>query len=146
METPNNSECRSTITLRGGVEARLRSLATSSTYVGLLDGCPTPRINESLVEELRRPFPDWPARTVIRPLDHQVHHDGQGGAMWPGEVITATFRSRPLSPGATWSEATVVWFQAPGDVLYSPEILGQLGDTEWSDIAHDVVQDDWGWA
>ncbi|RKE21510.1 hypothetical protein [Streptomyces sp. TLI_171] len=133
------------VLLSSGRSIRLDEVKMSSTYGGMLEGYPCPRVNDWNVEYLRgaaaRQYPSLPVH-LVEPVREQPE-DGYQGRLGPEERLPAVrcvglFSSRPARRAdADFSQLVVVWWQ-PGPELSAPaEAVPGLAELPWEELAED---------
>ncbi|WP_147341265.1 hypothetical protein [Actinomadura logoneensis] len=126
----------------------LTSLNVTQTYGGLIEGGPSKRFNDRLVQRAlesasRGEMPVHLVPPVIK-LDERRPHD-------PTEVLPPLrcigFFHGPPTPRAVgdwWrTDLVVVWFQEPSERILHPDVEAQMWDLPWEEKARDLSFDDW---
>jgi hypothetical protein len=141
-----------TITLGTGRTLTLHALAQELTYEGLLEGVPTTKFNESLmngvVKRQRTTGPSISVHLVApveTPIDmgHSYMSSFGEPARLPSVTCIGRFRSEPIAKeGSGWySELTIVWFQSEFAMPFEPRVLEEIIRLDWDALAAD--DSDW---
>src|SRR5262249_5856432 len=136
------------IKLHGGREIRIISIRQWFTYVGLLDGLPTDRINQEMIERLLReegerrgwagePYLVPPAVRPIKFSDNRPYPFGNPEE-FPHVTCVAEFTSSPARDTTKHGSAlTVIWFQDSYAFPIDPQVLEHLRGLDWDSKAID---------
>lgn len=138
------------VSLASGRSVELTDLKISSTYGGMLEGYPNPRLNDALIARLskRREYAycSQPAHVIPPPRSQP----DQGAGRLPfGPVETlppvcceGSFRSGPvneeLDPVLHESWLMVVWFQEDLSRPIADIAAAALHGLAWEDLAEDI--------
>ena len=140
------------IVLTSGREIGLISLNQSFTYHGQLEGAPTARWNQEIIDNAvqvernkqhgRAPYLIPPAQT---PIDLPVPLATPFGKPMrlPSILCVASFNSRlpahnPSDPIMYYSQLSVIWFQEDFAFPIDGAVLEALREIDWEKLAYDV--------
>jgi uncharacterized protein (TIGR02996 family) len=132
--------------LHGGRRIRLRALRQFGAYEGLLEGLPTRRLNQDIIDHILgeergrqgagEPYLIRPAETPIEYHRDRPYPFGEPAAM-PGIVCVGRFDSSPVEAHADFSELAVIWFQDEFAFPIDPRVMAQLRAIDWDGHAVD---------
>jgi hypothetical protein len=137
---------RGDIEFAGGTRASLRSLYQSLTYEGLLDGAPTVEMNNHTVASMRERYRGSDRghdALVLDPPQKRLEggdpHLSSNRSLLPRVQCTARFSRWPTA-NELWrdeSHLTLVWWQQRWALPIDEEVLAQLRDVRWTDVAYE---------
>ncbi|NUS16219.1 MAG: hypothetical protein HOY69_33270 [Streptomyces sp.] len=137
----------SRITLASRRSIHLGELRLSSTYGGLLEGAPSARVSESVIEgRLRaasRAYPGFPVHLIPpeRTYPGGTAARGEPVERLPAVACIGFFDSTEIDPanddGWHYSLLAVVWFQHTANVPVDGNVLPGLRDLPWEQLARD---------
>jgi uncharacterized protein (TIGR02996 family) len=136
------------IRLRSGRRVSLRSLRQFRIYEGLLEGLPTTRMNQQIIERLMAEERDRLAgeepyliRAVEKPIDYareRPYPFGQPAELPPIGCVGRFHSFQPArSPQRDCSELVVIWFQSVFALPVDPLVCEQLLVIDWDRHAND---------
>jgi hypothetical protein len=140
------------IVLTSGREIGLILLNQSFTYHGLLEGAPTARMNQEIIERAvqekrnkqhgRAPYLIPPAQTPITFPGSTRYPFGEPIRI-PGILCVARYNSRlPVhdhsDPIMYYSQLSVIWFQEDFAFPIEDAVLAALREIDWEKLAYDV--------
>jgi hypothetical protein len=140
------------IVLTSGREIGLISLNQSFTYHGLLEGAPTERMNQEIIDHAvlesrsrqhsRNPYLIPPPQTPIT-FPGSTHYPFGKPMRLPGILCVARFNSRnPVhdhsDPILYYSQLSVIWFQDDFAFPIDGAVLEALRQIDWEKLAYDV--------
>jgi len=137
---------RGDIEFAGGTRASLRSLYQSLTYEGLLDGVPTVEMTKRQLAEVGSRYRGADRghdALVLEPplklLDDAVPSLPSSRCQLPRLFCTARFSRWPTA-NEVWrdeSHLTLVWWQQRWALPIDEEVLAQLREVRWTDVAYE---------
>jgi hypothetical protein len=138
-----------TTTLKGRevpFKTRLKALNQSTTYAGVLEGCPNHFVNQRIikksVEHARQLFGTHPPH-LIAPIEKVIALNEEDSVtrivVLPAVRCIAVFEANyPTKPDTgDYSALTVVWFQDDWALPIQGDIISALRSLPWANLAHD---------
>lgn len=140
------------IVLTSGREIGLISLNQSFTHHGLLEGAPTARMNQEIIDRAvqeernkqhsRTPYLIPPAQTPITFPGSTRYPFGEPMRI-PSILCIARYVSRlpahdPSDPMLYYSQLSVIWFQEDFAFPIEGAVLEALSQIDWEKLAYDV--------
>jgi hypothetical protein len=140
------------IVLTNGREIGLISLEQSFTYHGLIEGAPTERMNQEIIDvavqearnkqHSRNPYLIPPTQTPITFPGSTQYPFGKPMRL-PGILCVARFNSRNpvhdhIDPILYYSQLSVIWFQEDFAFPIDKTVLEALRQIDWEKLAYDV--------
>jgi len=140
------------IVLTSGREIGLISLNQSFTYHGLLEGAPTARMNQMIIDHAvqeERNKQHGQALYLIPPTQTPITFPGSTRYPFgepiriPGILCVARYNSRhPVhdhsDPILYYSQLSVIWFQEDFAFPIDGAVLEELRQLDWEKLAYDV--------
>ena len=133
--------------LDDGRIVRLKEIEQWLVYDGLLDGYPTERLNDCLVDHIMASSAAGGRRAVLI-TPEQIRSVGLGGTaageepatLLPRTAIRARFDSlEPLAGGGDFSELSVIWFQHSWALPIDGGVVEKIRAIDWAGSARDMI-------
>ena len=140
-----------TITLNSSRNINLEETHQHLTYLGLLEGLPNKRINDSIMSEIHNiaddkiwtntpPYIIEPKLTSIDlPRDRMEYYKSKGPdyepIALPKIICMGHFSSGAITEEYMFSSLTVVWFQKDWMMPIDGNILTQIKSLNWDELA-----------
>ena len=144
MNTINNNY---EITLNSGRNIILEELHQHLTYLGLLEGLPTKRINKDIISELKetandkiwsstKPYIIKPEERIIELPDNRKEYYKLRGEEYipvslPKIISIGHFISGPISDEFMFSNLTIIWFNEEWFDPINNKILKKIKSINW---------------
>lgn len=131
------------IELADGHSITMLRIYAKLTYLGLVEGIPNDRFNESIINDIEdtcKRVLHVTRLVILEPTVRSFELSGKPGRLLPACAIAAEFRSVQTvrDHDKTYSELAVLWFQESFDPLISVEALDGIQKLDWVGLAEDV--------
>ncbi|WP_344589521.1 hypothetical protein [Actinomadura vinacea] len=132
---------------------RLTSIEMRMTYGGWIEGLPTARTNDAMLERAAKRAGERFGRPVyVVPPERSTDDDsswrfrGQPAEFVPAVECMGLFEGPPTprAEGDWWTTMlAVVWYQRATDRVIHPDAVARMHDLPWDELAQDFTFDDW---
>jgi hypothetical protein len=132
---------RGQVVFADGVQTSLSSLYERWTYIGLLDGTPTPDLNRRIVDEERERYRGAEHQPLlIEPLQTPHVRYPREHARLPQVFCVGHFQAGCyVADDLSWrSELTLLWWQDDWALPIDTSVLSKVRQFAWRDFAYDT--------